>query len=360
MFSTFAFWCIVGFVIGGIPFGYLAGRIVLKDDIRKYGSGNIGATNTWRTLGWKCGVIVLILDALKGLLPTLLSAQFTAEGFDTAKIEPLQVATGLCAIAGHMFPIWLSFRGGKALRPHWCGTCAGSDRECCGVRNFSGITRRLEDGLAVFNFVGHNVLCGLFCLAPRKRTGRIIAADDIVCDRCPGVDCLASSIQHCSHCSGDRTKDFRQQGCRRQKAGIMKISATFFGVWRLHVTSSKAALCVLAVGVMLAATTGVRGGDIPAVGAKFSAKDSLKLDADSVADAQDCLKGLRWTPGDFQVICEAAQGDRGDLLVRFPRRCHPVIRSMTMSRWNGMWLGMRTNNRGPRVVSWSCTNLVEA
>jgi glycerol-3-phosphate acyltransferase PlsY len=115
MFSTFAFWCIVGFVIGGIPFGYLAGLIVLKDDIRKYGSGNIGATNTWRTLGWKCGVIVLILDALKGLLPTLLSAQFIAEGFDTAKIEPLQVATGLCAIAGHMFPIWLSFRGGKGV-----------------------------------------------------------------------------------------------------------------------------------------------------------------------------------------------------------------------------------------------------
>ncbi len=115
MFFTFAFWCIAAFVIGGIPFGYLAGRIVLKDDIRKHGSGNIGATNTWRTLGWKWGVTVLVLDALKGLIPTLLAGQFVADGFDPAKTEPLRVATGLFAIAGHMFPIWLSFRGGKGV-----------------------------------------------------------------------------------------------------------------------------------------------------------------------------------------------------------------------------------------------------
>lgn len=128
----------------------------------------------------------------------------------------------------------------------------------------------------------------------------------------------------------------------------MKISATFFGVRRQHVTSSKAALCVLAVGMMLATTTGVRGGDIPAVGAKFSAKDSLKLDADSLADAQECLKGLRWTPGDFQVICEAAQGDRGDLLVRFPT---PMPSGDAVNDNVSMeWYVARDENKQPRTA----------
>ena len=62
--------CVMAFLVGGIPFGYLVGGAILKDDIRKHGSGNIGATNVTRLLGWKWGTLVLFLDALKGLLPT--------------------------------------------------------------------------------------------------------------------------------------------------------------------------------------------------------------------------------------------------------------------------------------------------
>lgn len=107
-------YCLLAFLLGGIPFGYIIGRLMLRDDIRRHGSGNIGATNVWRVLGWKCGVSVLLLDALKGLLPTALS-EITLQ---SAGFEPphwLMVAAGLSAIVGHMFPVWLHFRGGKGV-----------------------------------------------------------------------------------------------------------------------------------------------------------------------------------------------------------------------------------------------------
>lgn len=105
---------LAAFLMGGIPFGYLVGRVVLHDDIRRHGSGNIGATNVWRVLGWKYGTLVLVLDAFKGLIPTACS-EIALRG---AGIEPptgLMVFSGLAAVAGHMFPIWLGFRGGKGV-----------------------------------------------------------------------------------------------------------------------------------------------------------------------------------------------------------------------------------------------------
>ncbi|MFM7058905.1 MAG: glycerol-3-phosphate 1-O-acyltransferase PlsY [Planctomycetota bacterium] len=106
--------CLLAFLIGGIPFGYVTGRLMLNDDIRRHGSGNIGATNVWRVLGWKCGVIVLLLDACKGLLPTALS-EISVRAAGYAPPEWLMVAAGLSAIAGHMFPVWLNFHGGKGV-----------------------------------------------------------------------------------------------------------------------------------------------------------------------------------------------------------------------------------------------------
>lgn len=106
--------CIIGFLIGGIPFGYLLGRIVLKDDIRNHGSGNIGATNVGRVIGWKWGGLVLFLDALKGLLPTWLAMQQANQHFPELHWH-LPVATGICAIIGHMYPIYLRLRGGKGV-----------------------------------------------------------------------------------------------------------------------------------------------------------------------------------------------------------------------------------------------------
>ncbi|MEZ6059810.1 MAG: glycerol-3-phosphate 1-O-acyltransferase PlsY [Planctomycetaceae bacterium] len=107
--------CLVAFLVGGIPFGYLAGRALLKDDIRKHGSGNIGATNVGRVIGWKWGGLVLVLDALKGMLPTWLAMKVASEQLPESLRLHAAVATGICAIIGHMYPVYLKLRGGKGV-----------------------------------------------------------------------------------------------------------------------------------------------------------------------------------------------------------------------------------------------------
>lgn len=106
---------LVSFLIGGIPFGFIAGRLLLGDDIRRHGSGNTGATNVWRVLGWKAGVLVLLLDALKGMLPVLGAGSVMRwlAVDDAGQVAPLM--SGLAAIFGHMYPVWLGFRGGKGV-----------------------------------------------------------------------------------------------------------------------------------------------------------------------------------------------------------------------------------------------------
>lgn len=106
---------IAAFLIGGIPFGYLVGRFVLQDDIRRHGSGNIGATNVARVIGWKWGGLVLLLDALKGLAPTL-GTRLLLQTFEPAN-DPQNavVVAGVAAITGHMYPVYLRLRGGKGV-----------------------------------------------------------------------------------------------------------------------------------------------------------------------------------------------------------------------------------------------------
>lgn len=107
--------CLIAFVVGGIPFGYLAGRHVLKDDIRCHGSGNIGATNVARVIGWKWGAVVLVLDAIKGLVPTKGAEIFLESRLEDDALLLATIATGVSAIVGHMYPIWLRLRGGKGV-----------------------------------------------------------------------------------------------------------------------------------------------------------------------------------------------------------------------------------------------------
>ncbi len=98
---------LLSFLSGSIPFGYLLGKL-RGVNIKNVGSGNIGATNASRVLGKKYGFAVLVLDALKGLLPVLVASVF---GFPYST----QIATGVLAILGHCFSPFLSFKGGKGV-----------------------------------------------------------------------------------------------------------------------------------------------------------------------------------------------------------------------------------------------------
>lgn len=120
------FFCIAAYLTGSIPFGLLYGKIFKGIDIRNFGSGNIGATNVRRVIGFKAFVVVLILDGLKGFIPVLLSWQLVngnagAGGVDTAHGAVyylngiIPVAVGLCCIAGHVKSIFIKFTGGKAV-----------------------------------------------------------------------------------------------------------------------------------------------------------------------------------------------------------------------------------------------------
>jgi len=102
---------IIGYLVGAIPFGLVIGKMV-GVDVRTQGSRNIGATNVNRVLGKKLGVMTLICDMLKGFLPMYLCAAFLP---DSATKELVVALTGVMAVIGHMFSIYLGFRGGKGV-----------------------------------------------------------------------------------------------------------------------------------------------------------------------------------------------------------------------------------------------------
>lgn len=104
---------LAGYFAGSIPFGLLLARAIKGVDLRTIGSGNIGATNASRALGTKWGLVVLVLDALKGGLPAvLLPRLWTA---DDVTLNQLTAVAGLGAVLGHMYSCWLGFRGGKGV-----------------------------------------------------------------------------------------------------------------------------------------------------------------------------------------------------------------------------------------------------
>ena len=101
------------YLLGSIPFGYLLVRIFQGDDIRRSGSGNIGATNVARKSP-VLGVMTLVLDALKGSAAVVLAAYLSYQIGATTPYEAMSLAA-LAAVVGHMFPIWLKFHGGKGV-----------------------------------------------------------------------------------------------------------------------------------------------------------------------------------------------------------------------------------------------------
>ena len=105
---------IIAYFLGSIPFGLILVRMLRGEDVRLSGSGNIGATNVARSGGAKLGVATLLLDALKGYLAVEIAimASRRIPNVDLALAASL---AALCAILGHVFPVWLRFRGGKGV-----------------------------------------------------------------------------------------------------------------------------------------------------------------------------------------------------------------------------------------------------
>ena len=97
---------IISYLMGSIPFGFILTKIFLKKDIRDIGSGNIGATNALRTGNKLLGYTTLILDIFKAIIPVIYTKMHFPE---------LIFVASLCAFLGHVFPIWLKFKGGKGV-----------------------------------------------------------------------------------------------------------------------------------------------------------------------------------------------------------------------------------------------------
>jgi len=105
----------ISYIIGSIPTAYIFGRALKGIDIRKFGSGNVGATNALRVLGKGPGVVVLALDILKGALPVIFLGNLLISRVSFVSDEALRVILGLSCIAGHNWTLFLRFRGGKGI-----------------------------------------------------------------------------------------------------------------------------------------------------------------------------------------------------------------------------------------------------
>ena len=99
---------LLAYLIGSFPSGYLAGKIIKGIDIRSFGSGSTGATNVLRQIGKRAAITVFLLDVFKGVLSILIAKYFLLN-------DSWQVAIGLSTLIGHIWPVWLDWKGGKAV-----------------------------------------------------------------------------------------------------------------------------------------------------------------------------------------------------------------------------------------------------
>ena len=123
---------VISYLIGSVPFGYLFGRLVKGVDIRKHGSGNIGATNVFRVVGRQWGIIVLILDFAKGFLVVTLLAEFFFNLAPAVSIGIYKIVMAIAVISGHNWTVFLGFKGGKGIATS-LGTLLGIVPLVCGL-----------------------------------------------------------------------------------------------------------------------------------------------------------------------------------------------------------------------------------
>ena len=106
---------VFGYLLGSIPVGYLLMRLFRHEDVRSVGSGNIGATNVLRSGGTGLGAATFLLDMLKGCSAVYFGALLGLLLAPDMRVRNLQAAAALAAVLGHMFPVWLKFKGGKGV-----------------------------------------------------------------------------------------------------------------------------------------------------------------------------------------------------------------------------------------------------
>jgi len=110
---------IISYLVGSIPTAIIYGKVSRGIDVRQHGSGNAGATNVFRVLGWKAGLVVLLIDMAKGLLATLWIYKLGSDS-GIENIELVKIIAGMSAVLGHIWTIFAGFKGGKGV-----GTGAG-------------------------------------------------------------------------------------------------------------------------------------------------------------------------------------------------------------------------------------------
>ena len=111
---------LLAYLIGSISSAVLIGKAVYGIDVRQHGSGNAGATNVIRVLGYKAGIPVLLFDVFKGWLAVFMTSLFPDQGFTPDQVVYIEIGAAVAAALGHVFPVFAGFRGGKGV-----GTMAG-------------------------------------------------------------------------------------------------------------------------------------------------------------------------------------------------------------------------------------------
>ncbi|MDZ7739460.1 MAG: glycerol-3-phosphate 1-O-acyltransferase PlsY [Bacteroidales bacterium] len=114
-YKLFIVSCLLAYGLGSIATAVWAGKLFHGIDIREHGSGNAGATNTIRVLGWTTGLPVLIIDIAKGWLAASLPVIFSLADRGSGQVVNMQIITGMIAIIGHVFPVFAGFKGGKGV-----------------------------------------------------------------------------------------------------------------------------------------------------------------------------------------------------------------------------------------------------
>jgi glycerol-3-phosphate acyltransferase PlsY len=107
--ATAVLWLLASYLVGAIPTSHLVSRLFAKIDLRKQGSGNLGATNLYRVLGWRYAVPVALFDVAKGAIPVLVFAPQVSDS------KLFALACGVAAIVGHVFSVFVGFKGGKGV-----------------------------------------------------------------------------------------------------------------------------------------------------------------------------------------------------------------------------------------------------